>query len=763
VKSLGTADRAASRSGGLPGRPNSVRRGLAHLASLVRWREWYDSKLPLNLAGMSYAVLRGGSPGTAELADMAVLLALLCLYASYGHIANDYSDLAIDRAAGKRRPLAGWGPPAALATIAVTGCGAVLLALARFEAGTAALTALAVLLAGSYSLPPVRLKERGVLGPAAAALAQRTLPLAIVFQALDGWDRTAAALCVLATLIGLRFIILHQLSDRANDLRAGVRTLATVRSERQLELLVTRVLFPLEAGSAGVAVLAMAVFEPAVAAVAAGYVGWLWLKRRRRKQSSPLSYALFRGFYCILWPWTLAALLALRDAQFVVVLALVVALQQRRIMAWLRGSASSRRRKAARRERSRPSRAATSARAAEAVEADGATSNRLDPYPFYAELRDRAPVHRLRWPVLGPMWLVVRHRDALTVFKDPRFVKNLASVAPGAGPARPRRKPLRGFGPDLVELDPPDHTRLRGLVSKAFTPRMVERLDGRIQQLADEALDRVRARGEMELIADYASFIPIVVITELLGVPIADIARFRAFNHALGLSQATGRRDAALEAEKLRFTDELKGLFAARRAEPRDDLISALVQAEQDGDRLSADELLGMTYLLLLGGYVTTANMIGNATFALLRHPDQLDALRRNPDLIESAVEELLRFDSPLELSSVYFAATDLELGGVRIPRGEQVRVVIPSANHDEEQFPDADALDVTRDARGHLAFGQGIHYCLGAPLARLEGRIALRALIERMPGLRLAVPPEQVPWLSHPVLRGLQQLPLRF
>ncbi len=185
--------------------------------------------------------------------------------------------------------------------------------------------------------------------------------------------------------------------------------------------------------------------------------------------------------------------------------------------------------------------------------------------------------------------------------------------------------------------------------------------------------------------------------------------------------------------------------------------------AEQDGDRLSADELLGMVYLLLLGGYVTTANMIGNATFALLRHPDELDALRRQPALIESAVEELLRFDSPLEVSSVHFAATDVELGGVRIPRGDQVRVVIPSVNHDEEQFPNADALDVTRDARAHLAFGQGIHYCLGAPLARLEGRIALRVLFERMPGLRLAVPAERVPWLSHPVLRGLEQLPLRF
>jgi cytochrome P450 PksS len=723
------------------------------LRSLVRWSEWYDSKLPLNAVGMSYAVLRSEAPGRAELADMGVLFALLCLYASYGHVANDYSDLAVDRAAGKPKLLAGWRPPAALAAIVASGGGAVLLGWARFGRATAAATALAVLLAGSYSLRPLRLKERGVLGWGAAAVAQRTLPLAIVFEALDGWDAAAVALCVLATWIGVRFIALHQLGDLASDVRAGVRTAATVRGEAGVERLVTRVLFPLEAGTACVAVAAMSVSEPAVAAVAAGYAGWLWTRRRRRKQSSPLSYALFRGFYCLLWPAVLATLLALRDPQFVVVLALVVALQHRRIRGWLRRSSPGRARLPKPRARGR------SAGPAPAP----VSLDRLDPYPFYSELRARAPAHRLRWPVLGPTWLVVRHRDALAVFQDRRFVKNIASIAPDEGPARARRKPLRGFGPDLVELDPPDHTRVRSLVSKAFTPRRIARLEGRIQQLADEALDRVRARGEMELIADYASFIPIVVITELLGVPIADIARFRAFNHALGLSQATGRKDPALEAEKLRFTDELKRLFAARRAEPRDDLISALVAAEQDGDRLSADELLGMVYLLLLGGYVTTANMIGNATFALLRHPEQLDALRRQPALIESAVEELLRFDSPLEVSSVHFAATDVELGGVRIPRGDQVRVVIPSANHDEEQFPNADALDVTRDARAHLAFGQGIHYCLGAPLARLEGRIALRVLFERMPGLRLAVPAERVPWLSHPVLRGLKQLPLRF
>jgi cytochrome P450 len=380
-----------------------------------------------------------------------------------------------------------------------------------------------------------------------------------------------------------------------------------------------------------------------------------------------------------------------------------------------------------------------------------------NPYPVYAQLRRMGPVLRLNWPGLGPTWGVTRYRDALTVFKDSRFVKNPVNSGLPA-----RHNPIRGFGPDLLELDPPDHTRVRKLVSKAFTPQMVQRFDRRITQLAGQILDRAKSRGEIELISEYASVIPITVISELLGVPVDDIGKFRSFIYALSVDQMPGRGDSVLKTAKLRFTKYLHTIFASRRATPQDDLVTSLVHLEEDRDRLSPDELIGMVYLLLVGGFVTTVNLIGNGMLALLRHPEQLDMLRQNPALMDTAVEELLRFDSPLQLSVICFASTEIELGGVQIPRGAPVRVLIGSANRDEEQFPAPDTLDITRRPCPHVSFGQGIHHCLGAPLARLEGRIALGMLMERAANLRLG-DPLQIKWTPHPVLRGLQQLPLRF
>lgn len=706
----------------------AARRGAAHLGALVRWKEWRASKLPLYLAALCYAALQGASLGAVRLLDMALLAALFCLYASFGHLVNDYSDLEADRSAGKRRALASWSRPAALAMVVAFAAATALVAVVRFDAGTVALTGLALLLAAIYSLPPLRLKERGISGWVAAALAQRTLPFAIAFQALGAWDWAAAAWCLLGALIGLRFILTHQILDRRSDLRAGVRTMATRHGAATLRGARTRWLLPLEAATLGAVVLAMAASLPAVPIAAAGYAAWRWIRRRREETLSWLVQDALEDFYSFLWPALLAAALALRDPLYLAVLALVLALQHGRLAALLRKPA-----------------AAGNAPRREEVRLDKA-----NPYPFYAGLRARAAAHPVVVRGLGSLWLVARYQDALTVFKDPRFVKNR------------NRVPARGFGPDMVELDPPDHTRLRALVSKAFTSRFVERLEQPVQRLADQLLDRAQAQGGMELIAGYASVIPITVIGSMLGVPIANLGRFRAFTYALSLGPGA-RQAQALAAEKLQFEKHLKAVIAARRAQPRDDLISALVKAEQESDRLSADELLGMAYLLLVAGYMTTVNLIGNATLALLRHPEPLDLLRRDPARLEPAIEELLRFDAPLELSSPYFAAADLELSGTRIPRGAQVRVIIPSANRDEGQFPRPDVLDITRDARHHLAFGQGIHYCLGAPLARLEGRIALRTLLARMPGLRLGVTPEQVVWQRHPVLRGLKALPVRF
>jgi cytochrome P450 len=231
--------------------------------------------------------------------------------------------------------------------------------------------------------------------------------------------------------------------------------------------------------------------------------------------------------------------------------------------------------------------------------------------------------------------------------------------------------------------------------------------------------------------------------------------------HPISFGETTGRSSRDAE-QKQRFTGHLETLFARRRAEPSDDLMTALVQAEQDGDRLSHDELIGMVYLLLMAGFVTTVNLIGNGMLALLRHPEQLAMLRQNPALADTGIEELLRFDSPIELSPVCFAASDIELSGTKIPAGAPVRMLITSANRDETQFLAPDTLDLTRNPCPHLSFGQGIHHCLGAPLARLEGKIAIRALLERAPGLRIA-DPARVQWLPHPILRGLRQLPLKF
>ncbi len=382
--------------------------------------------------------------------------------------------------------------------------------------------------------------------------------------------------------------------------------------------------------------------------------------------------------------------------------------------------------------------------------------DKADPYPVYARLRRVGPVFRANW--LGSAcWVVPRYRDALTVFKDLRFVRNPVNCGRPA-----RHSPIRGFGRDLLELDPPDHTRLRKLVSKAFTPQMVQRFDRRVTQLAGQILDHAKPRGEIELISEYASVIPITVISELLGVPINDIGKFRNFMYALTISQMVGRKDSLLIAAKSRFTNYLHAIFAARRAAPQDDLVSSLVTLEHDDcDRLSPDELIGMVYLLLVAGFLTTVNLIGNGMLALLRHPEQLKMLRQNPALAETAIEELLRFDSPVPSSSC-FTSTELDLSGVQIPRGALVRVLIASANRDEEQFPTPDTLDIARRPCPHLSFGQGSHYCLGASLARLEGRIAVNTLIERAPNLRLP-DPSYIKWAPNPMLRGLQQLPLRF
>lgn len=393
-------------------------------------------------------------------------------------------------------------------------------------------------------------------------------------------------------------------------------------------------------------------------------------------------------------------------------------------------------------------------------------SFKANPYPTYAQLRSTAPIYRVVLPDGRGVWLVTRYEDVAAVLKDERFVKDWRSALTPEQLTQvpPIPEVMKPLSRNMLDTDPPDHTRLRALVSKAFTPRLVERMRPRIQAIADALLDAVQDKGEMDLIDDYAFPLPITVIAELLGVSAEDRNKFREWSDAAVSGNATQEYvEKILIPHMQAFTDYLRVMFEEKRTNPKDDLISALVQAEEAGDKLSEDELLGMVFLLLVAGHETTVNLIGNGMLALLQHPDQLQKLRNDPSLIKPAVEELLRYDGPVETSTERFAREDVAIDETVIPKGEMVMVVIAAADHDPERFPDPEALDITRTDNKHLAFGKGIHFCLGAPLARMEGQIAINTLLRRMPNLRLKDSPESLTWRPGLVLRGLKGLPVEF
>ncbi|HEX8244242.1 MAG TPA: cytochrome P450 [Longimicrobium sp.] len=385
---------------------------------------------------------------------------------------------------------------------------------------------------------------------------------------------------------------------------------------------------------------------------------------------------------------------------------------------------------------------------------------KADPYPTYARLRDEAPVFRASIGWRRPAWLVARYADVAALLRDPRFAKDPLNVRGGAGPWVPAF--LRPLTRNMLDLDAPDHTRLRALVQKAFTPRLVEGLRPRIERLVDELLAAALRNPRGELIAQLALPVPLTIIAELLGVPPRDQPRFHRWSERIVSGTPDLRAVLVIPAVRALFR-YLRALFAQRRAEPRDDLVTALVQAEEAGDRLSEDELLGMVFLLLAAGHETTVNLIGSGVLALLQHPVQRERWRDDPGLARSAVEELVRFTSPVEVATERYAREDLEIAGVPVRRGELVLGLIGSANRDAAQFADADVLDLAREPNRHLGFGIGAHYCLGAPLARLEARVAISALLARAPELALAVPPAALRWRKHVFLRGLRELPVRF
>jgi pimeloyl-[acyl-carrier protein] synthase len=387
-----------------------------------------------------------------------------------------------------------------------------------------------------------------------------------------------------------------------------------------------------------------------------------------------------------------------------------------------------------------------------------------DPYPVYARLRSEDPVH---WSDLMESWVLTRYRDVVAVLDSDRFsaerrrannrfARELAARQEEIGPV--------GRVTTMLTADPPLHTRLRGLVNKAFTPRAVERLRPRIQEIVDELLDAVAGSGRMDVIADLAYPLPVIVIAEMLGVSPDDRAQFKRWS--TDIAATTGGplmgADVLQRADQsaIALAEYFERVIAERRREPRDDLLSGLIAAEEQGQVLSDEELLATCILLLVAGNETTTTLIGNGVLALLRHPEQMRILRDDPSLIRSAVEEILRYDPPVQ-GTGRVALADTEIGGKRIEKGQLLLTLLAAANRDPEQFPNPDELDVTRSENRHLAFGYGIHFCLGAPLARLEGQIAINGLLRRLPEPRLAT--DDLQWGGSFILRGLKSLPIAF
>jgi cytochrome P450 len=387
-----------------------------------------------------------------------------------------------------------------------------------------------------------------------------------------------------------------------------------------------------------------------------------------------------------------------------------------------------------------------------------------NPYPFYRRFREEDPAH---YSELASITVLSKYADCAALLRDHRASSDQTRteafreglVTQGMDPDQVLAEMTRPF----LFMDPPDHTRLRGLVNKAFTPRVVETMKPRIKQIVDSLLDAAEKRGEIDVVSDLAFPLPVAMICELLGVPPEDVDRFRAWS-------AVGARsldpDFVLPPEEVsrreqsftEFSDYFRELIAARRKDLRDDVLSALIAAENEGDKLTENELIATGILLLIAGHETTVNLIGNGMLALLRSPDQRRRLHDDPLLIATAVEELLRFDPPVQLT-VRVATEDIELPSTTLAKGKSAILLLGSANRDEEQFPKADRLDIGRAENRHLAFGMGIHFCLGAPLARVEGQVAIGEMVRRFPKMRLL--DESPPYKPNFTLRGLASLPV--
>jgi len=387
------------------------------------------------------------------------------------------------------------------------------------------------------------------------------------------------------------------------------------------------------------------------------------------------------------------------------------------------------------------------------------SSFRANPFETYTDIRNDNPVMHFN-TTQGTFWFVTGYEEAKIVLSDnKRFVKSYENTLPED------QRSSSGADSDLftvlyhnmLDMDPPDHTRLRGIVSKAFTNRRIQEMAPRIQEIADELIDNFPQHGQIDLIDNYAFPLPIIVIAEILGIPTADRDKFRLWSNSFIDGAGDYMRNM------MDFIQYIAHAVQSRRTDPKGDLISALIQAEENGEHLTEQEIYSMIVLLIVAGHETTVNLISNGVVALLEHPEKLTQLRQNLDLTENAIEEFLRYNGAVDHTTARYAAEDVMLGGQLIPRGSGIIISLVAVNRDPRNFQNPADFDINRENTKHLGFGYGVHYCLGAPLARLEGKIAVNTLIQRVPDLKLAVPASKLEYRNSTVIRGLVRLPVQY
>lgn len=387
-----------------------------------------------------------------------------------------------------------------------------------------------------------------------------------------------------------------------------------------------------------------------------------------------------------------------------------------------------------------------------------------DAYEIYKESRKKQPILFVNQVEIGKEWLITRYEDALPLLKDNLLKKDWTNVFS----QDIKNMYLSVDNSDhltthMLNSDPPNHSRLRSLVQKAFTPKMIAQLDGRIERIADDLISDIERKGTLNLVDDYSFPLPIIVISEMLGIPKEDQAKFRIWSHAVIASPETPEEIKETEKQLSEFITYLQYLVDIKRKEPKEDLVSALILAESEGHKLSARELYSMIMLLIVAGHETTVNLITNTVLALLENPNQLQLLKDNPKLIDSAIEEGLRYYSPVEVTTARWAAEPFQIHHQTIQKGDMVIIALASANRDETVFENPEIFDITRENNRHIAFGHGSHFCLGAPLARLEAKIAITTLFNRMPELKIKGNREEIKWQGNYLMRSLEELPLTF